>query len=112
MEVLTGRRRPKERREEEDSELRAKPPLFARGRASASVGEEAAGGGEGSRETATMRGRQWTWSRARRRQDEEVPQHKRPLDAATAQSTCAVMLLTRSPRALACSGGDGLELIV
>jgi len=31
VEVLTGRRRPKERREEEDGELRVKPPLFARG---------------------------------------------------------------------------------
>ena len=28
------------------------------------------------------------------------------------QSVCAVMPLTRSPRALACSGGDGLETVV
>ena len=28
------------------------------------------------------------------------------------QSACTVMPLTRSPRALACSGGDGLELVV
>ena len=50
---LTGKRQPRERREEEDGELRAKPPLFARGRAAACVGEEEDGGGEGSRRTAT-----------------------------------------------------------
>ena len=57
--------------------------LCSRGRSAASVGEEADGGGEGSRGTATTRGRQWTRSRALRRREEEVPKHKRPLDAAT-----------------------------
>ena len=42
---LTGKRRPRERREEEDGELQAKPPLVARGRVAACVGEQAAGGG-------------------------------------------------------------------
>ena len=53
---LTGKRRPRERREEEDGELRAKPPLFARGCTTACVSEEIDGGGEGSRRTATTRG--------------------------------------------------------
>ena len=48
------------------------------------VGEEAAGGGEGSRGTATMQASCWTRSRARRRREEEGVQHKQPLDAATA----------------------------
>ena len=47
---LMGKRRPRERREEEDGELRAKPPLFARGRAAACVGEEAVERGEGESE--------------------------------------------------------------
>jgi len=81
---LTGKRWPGEHREEEDNELRAKLPLFARGRTAACVGEEADGGGEGSRGTVTMSRSQGTCSRARRRRVGSGRSRNGALDAATA----------------------------
>ena len=81
---LTGKRRPRECREEGTGRKTTVGALCSHGRSAASVGEEADGGGEGSRGTETSRASCWTRSRARSRREEEVPKHKRPLDAATA----------------------------
>ena len=53
-EGLMGHRRPREHGEEETNAINAMSPLFASGRAVASVGEEAAGG-RGVQGVATMR---------------------------------------------------------
>ena len=49
VECLTGQRRPTERKEEGDGDEPSQTPLCARGHAAACVGEEAPGGGAGSR---------------------------------------------------------------
>ena len=59
---------------------RSKTPLYAHGHTAVCVGEEAAGGEEGSRGTETTRATYWTSSRARSRREGEGVQHKHPLD--------------------------------